>query len=155
MRQSFLTSLPVLCRYADRDSMAHSVEVRLPFLDRRIAEFAFSLPARLLSHDNVTKLALRTAVRGLVPDRILDRREKVGYETPEQKWFNMPAARARLAEIVLDPSMRASGRYDASVLEHDVNVGAWHDVHALWRVVNVELWLRSLAIRPDLAAKVA
>jgi asparagine synthase (glutamine-hydrolysing) len=150
-RQAFRTSLPNLCRYADRDSMAHSIEVRLPFLDRRIAEFAFSLPVSLVFHEGVTKLALRAALRGLVPDHVLDRREKVGFETPEERWFNAPSARACLAEIVLDPSLRASGRYDLTALERDVAAGGWRDVHALWRAVNVELWLRSMA-RPSRVA---
>ncbi len=151
-RQAFSTSLPNLCRYADRDSMAHSIEVRMPFLDHRIAEFAFSLPASSVVGDGVTKCALRAALRGLVPDRVLDRREKVGYETPEQTWLNMPVARARLAEIVLDPSLRASGRYEVAAFERDLAAGAWSDVHALWRVVSVELWLRSIA-RPLVAGR--
>jgi asparagine synthase (glutamine-hydrolysing) len=143
MRQAFQTSLPNLCRYADRDSMAHSVEVRMPFLDRRIAEFALSLPPTMIFHNGVTKHALRAALRGLVPDSVLDRREKIGYETPEQHWFDVPSARSRLAEVVLDPSARASGRYDVAALERDVASGSWRDVHALWRAVNVELWISS------------
>jgi len=154
-RQAFRSTLPNLCRYADRDSMAHSIEVRLPFLDRHIAEFAFSLPASQVFCDGVTKLALRSALRGLVPDRVLDRRDKVGYETPQESWFNTPVARACLAEIVLDPSLLASGRYDAAALETDLAGGVWRDVGALWRVVNVELWLRSLAMPLDVTPEVA
>jgi asparagine synthase (glutamine-hydrolysing) len=145
LSQAFRTSLPNLCRYADRDSMAHSVEVRMPFLDRRVAEFAFSLPTSLVFCDGVTKRVLRDSLRGLVPDRILDRREKVGYETPQGRWFNTPAARLRLAEIVLDRDARTSGRYDTAALERDLSSGAWGDVNALWRAVNVELWLGSVA----------
>ncbi len=152
--QAFHTSLPNLCRYCDRDSMAHGVEVRLPFLDRRVAEFALSLAPSMVCRDGVTKLALRNSLRGLVRDRVLDRREKVGYETPEQAWFNTPAARTRLAQIVLDPSLRGSGRYDFEALERDFAVGAWRDVKALWRAVNVELWLRSCT-SADVAQRVA
>jgi asparagine synthase (glutamine-hydrolysing) len=145
LSQAFRLSLPNLCRYADRDSMAHSVEVRMPFLDRRVAEFAFSLPTSMIFCDGVTKRTLRDSLRGLVPDPILDSRVKVGYETPQERWFNMPVARSRLAEIVLDRDARASGRYDTTVLERDFAAGAWGDVNALWRVVNVELWLASTA----------
>ncbi len=143
LQQTFRTSLPQLCRFADRDSMAHSVEVRLPFLDRRIAEFALSLPVELLFRDEVTKWVLREACRGLVPDVILDRREKVGYETPEAIWFGSAAGRARLSEILLDPSVIAGGRVEPGEIERDLGAGAWRDVSALWRAVNVELWLRS------------
>jgi asparagine synthase (glutamine-hydrolysing) len=155
LSQAFRTSLPNLCRYADRDSMAHSVEVRMPFLDSRIAELAFSLPTSLVFCDGVTKRALRDSLRGLVPDRILDRREKVGYETPEEVWFNTPVARRRLAEIVLDPDARASGRYDATAVERDLASGAWSDVNGLWRAVNVELWLASTVRSSDTARQAA
>jgi asparagine synthase (glutamine-hydrolysing) len=145
LTQAFHTSLPNLCRYGDRNSMAHSVEMRMPFLDRRVAEFALSLPPGEVFKDGVTKRALRAALRGVVPDRVLDRREKVGYETPERAWFDDPAGRERIAQVVLDPSLRASGRYDVGALERDYAAGSWSDVSALWRVLNVELWLRSLA----------
>jgi asparagine synthase (glutamine-hydrolysing) len=153
--QAFHTSLPNLCRYGDRNSMAHSVEMRMPFLDRRVAEFALSLPPSQVFRDGVTKRALRAALRGLVPDSVLDRREKVGYETPERAWLDHPAGRERIARIVLDPSLRASGRYDVAALERDYAAGSWSDVSALWRVLNVELWLRSLAAPAGLAAQVA
>jgi asparagine synthase (glutamine-hydrolysing) len=143
--QAFCTSLPNLCRYGDRNSMAHSVEMRMPLLDRRVAEFALSLPPSMVFAGGVTKRVLREALRGLVPDAVLDRREKVGYETPERAWFEDPAARARIAQIVLDPSVRASGRYDTAALERDLATGSWSDARALWRVMNVELWLRSFA----------
>jgi asparagine synthase (glutamine-hydrolysing) len=143
--QAFRSSLPNLCRYGDRNSMAHSVEMRMPFLDRRVAEFALSLPPSMVFDKGVTKRVLRAALRGLVPDAVLDRREKVGYETPERAWFDDPGGRAQIARIVLDPSVRASGRYDVAALERDYAAGAWSDAGALWRVLNVELWLRSLA----------
>src|SRR4029077_3784141 len=91
LRQAFHTSLPGLLRYADRNSMAHSREVRLPFLDRRVAEFALSLPAEFLYRDGLTKSVLRNAVRGIVPDAVLDRRDKVGFEPPQNSWFSTPA----------------------------------------------------------------
>jgi asparagine synthase (glutamine-hydrolysing) len=141
-RQTFRTSLPHLCRFADRDSMAHSVEVRLPYLDTRIADFALSLPAGILYRENMTKAVLRDALRGLAPDAVLDRRDKVGYETPEATWFNEPAVRDRFAEILLDPSALAAGSVDVAVIERERKIGRWSDPRGLWRAVNVELWLR-------------
>ncbi len=145
LTQAFHTSLPNLCRYGDRNSMAHSMEMRMPFLDRRVAEYALSLPPSEVYRDGVTKRALRAALRGWVPDRVLDRRDKVGYETPEQRWFDEPAGRELIAQVVLDPSARASGRYDQAALERDYAAGTWREPNAVWRVLNVEMWLRSLA----------
>lgn len=76
-----------LLRYADRNSMAHSREVRLPFLDHNLVEFVFKLPTALLMRDAWTKWILREAFRGIVPDEITNRVDKLGYMPPQQKWL--------------------------------------------------------------------
>ena len=152
MRQAFHTSLPMLLRYADRDSMAHSREVRLPLLDRRIAEFAFSAPPEYLVEAGQTKRILRDAVRDLVPDEILARRDKVDFQPPQARWLAEPRARALVASVLLDPAGRASGRYDADAVEADLRAGGWRDPDGLWRVLNVELWLRAFGTSPALSA---
>jgi asparagine synthase (glutamine-hydrolysing) len=139
--------MPALLRYADRNSMAHSREVRLPFLDRRIAEFAFSLPPEFIYRDGATKAVLRAAVRGLVPDLILDRRDKVGYETPQGKWLNEPVFVERIRDVLLDPSARRRGIYSADVIEHDSRVGRWRDPQGIFRALNLELWFRTFERR--------
>ena len=76
-------SLPQYLRYEDRNSMAHSVEGRVPFLTPKIAEFAYSLPTKyLISNSGQTKYLLRKALSGLVPDTILSRNDKVGFQAP-------------------------------------------------------------------------
>jgi len=76
-----------LLRYADRNSMAHSREVRLPFLDHNLVEFVFKVPERLLVRDGWTKWILREAFRGMVPAEITNRVDKLGYMPPQQKWL--------------------------------------------------------------------
>jgi asparagine synthase (glutamine-hydrolysing) len=148
LAQTFRLSLPQLLRYADRNSMAHSIELRLPFLDRRVAEFALSLPAGLLYRDGYRKQVLRDAVRGEVPAEVLARRDKVGYETPEEHWFATLAGRDRVAEILLDRDSGAGACFDRQAIKQDLAAGAWRDVHAVWRAVNAELWLRAFAVTP-------
>jgi asparagine synthase (glutamine-hydrolysing) len=84
--QSFnQTSLPTLLHYEDRNSMAFSIESRVPFLTPTMAQFVFSLPEEFIIDDNaLTKSVFRKAMRGLVPDAVLDRRDKIGFETPEK-----------------------------------------------------------------------
>lgn len=85
LRDGVRNTLADLLRYEDRNSMAHSVESRVPFLDPDLAELAFSLPEHLLiSQSAVSKSILREAVSGLVPLAVLNRRDKVGFETPER-----------------------------------------------------------------------
>lgn len=79
------TSLPMLLRYEDHNSMAHSIESRVPFLTPEIVSFIFSLPEEyIINHNGVTKSVFRQAMRGIVPDPILDRQDKIGFETPER-----------------------------------------------------------------------
>lgn len=81
-------TLPTLLRYEDRNSMAHSVEARLPFLTTELAEFALALPEEyLVAPDASGKAVFRAAMRGLVPDVVLDRRDKVGFSVPIHAWI--------------------------------------------------------------------
>jgi asparagine synthase (glutamine-hydrolysing) len=143
LRQTFYTSLPELLRYADRSSMAHSREVRLPFLDRRVAEFALSLPAEFLYRDGMTKAVLRTAVEGIVPPGVLARRDKIGFEPPEDAWFAERNFMATISDVLLDSSARARGIYDTDEIETDLRAGRWRDPRGIWRALNLELWLRA------------
>lgn len=82
------SSLPMLLRYEDRNSMAYSIESRVPFLTPQLARFVLSLPeSYLIDRDGTTKAVFRRAMRGLVPDVILDRQDKIGFATPEQRWL--------------------------------------------------------------------
>lgn len=143
LRQTFHTSLPALLRYADRNSMTHSREVRLPFLDRRVAEFALSLPAAFIYRQGTTKAVLREAVRGIVPDEVLARRDKIGYEPPQATWFAEPRFVAKISDVLLDPTARARGMYDADQIEADRQAARWRDPTGIWRALNLELWLRA------------
>ena len=81
-------NLPDLLRYEDRNSMAFSIEARVPFLDHRLAEAALLLPDRLkIAGRYNRKIVLREAMRGIVPDSILARRDKVAFQPPEKRWL--------------------------------------------------------------------
>lgn len=82
MKESTEVSLRSLLRHSDRNSMRWSVESRVPFLNRKLAEFCYSLDEKfLLSEKGQTKYILRKALKGIVPDIILERRDKIGFET--------------------------------------------------------------------------
>ncbi|WFU18962.1 asparagine synthase (glutamine-hydrolyzing) [Bradyrhizobium sp. CB3481] len=82
----FESNLPALLRYEDRNSMAFSVESRVPFLDHRLVEFAFSLPAHIKFRGGYAKRVLRDAMQGLLPDPVRMRARKMGFATPEMRW---------------------------------------------------------------------
>jgi asparagine synthase (glutamine-hydrolysing) len=87
---TFTHGLEELLRYADRNSMAHGVEVRLPFLSHELVEFIFSLPSHFKIRNGWTKWILRTAMEKKLPSSIVWRQDKVGFEPPQQQWMQQP-----------------------------------------------------------------
>jgi len=79
--------LEELLRFSDRNSMANSVEVRLPFLSAELVQFVFSLPSTYKIRDGFTKFILRKTMQGKLPDNLLWRTDKVGYEPPQKQWM--------------------------------------------------------------------
>ena len=87
LRYALEKSLPQLLRYEDKNSMAFSRETRLPFLDYRLVELIYSMPVEEKIEGAVTKKIMRNAMTGMVPDRIRNRYDKIGFETPQDLWF--------------------------------------------------------------------
>ena len=90
--------LQVLLRYADRNSMAFSREVRLPFLSHELVEFIFSLPPDFKIREGWTKWILRRAANPILPPEITWRLDKIGYEPPQKKWMQNEAIRQRIID---------------------------------------------------------
>ncbi|MGN6617713.1 MAG: asparagine synthase (glutamine-hydrolyzing) [Ilyomonas sp.] len=84
---TFQFGLEELLRYADRNSMAHSREVRLPFLNHELVEFVFSLPSTYKIKDGFTKWILRKSMNNYLPSPVCWRKDKTGYEPPQKKWM--------------------------------------------------------------------
>ena len=135
-------SLPSLLRYADRNSMAYSVESRLPFLTPALVEFVLSLPEDyIIACDGTTKAVFRRAMRGIVPDAILDRRDKIGFRTPEAGWLGelrvwvQDVLNSDVASTVLPLNLDAAKRNF-----EDVTAGQTPPDTSIWRCVNLIRW---------------
>jgi asparagine synthase (glutamine-hydrolysing) len=85
--QLFSDPLPRYLRWEDRNSMAHSVEARVPFLDHRLVEFAQSLPLDYLDAYNQSKRILVESMEGILPEKVRKRTDKKGFITPEEQWL--------------------------------------------------------------------
>lgn len=138
------TMLPALLRYADRNSMAFSREVRLPFLDHRLVEFLFAIPADQKIRGRITKVILRNAINGIVPDEIRLRKDKLGFAPPEPLWLRGPL-RPWIDEILHSPSFRQRGWLDPQAVDRVwqgflAGRDAWHSL--VWRWVSLEVWAR-------------
>ncbi len=141
----FLThayNLQMLLHWEDRNSMAHSVEARVPFLDHPLVEFSLALGGQHKMIGGETKRVLRRAMSGILPDAIRDRRDKLGFSTPEQEWFRGPlrgamiegveATLARYPELFNAAETRA---FAAGMLDGKAPVD-----FALWRIVSFGVW---------------
>jgi len=141
-RESLHTHLPVLLRYGDRNSMAHSEEVRLPFCDHRIAEFTLSLRPEALMGDTQTKRVLRGAMNGILPDTIRDRWNKQGFLPPQDLWFQQGLG-SRTREIIESKDFQQSGVWQVSwwrqVLKR-FDAGEYHLASMLWRPFMEQAW---------------
>ncbi len=142
LRRLHEEGLPHLLRFEDRSSMAFAVEGRVPFLDYRLVQFSAGLPNRFLVRDGWTKWILRQAMRDIVPDAVLWRTDKVGFETPERDWL-LQDGYMRGAEWFGQDAL--SGPYlnlpaVRNALAAPMGQGA--DLRQFWRMVNLEAWLR-------------
>ena len=120
--------------------MAFSIECRVPFLTPALASFLFSLPEDyVVASDGTTKAVFRRAMRGLVPDEILDRRDKIGFQTPEQRWLMQQ--RPWVDAVLASPAAErvAALRIDRVRAEWQRASAEGLDVRA-WRWVNLILW---------------
>jgi asparagine synthase (glutamine-hydrolysing) len=127
----------------DRMSMAHSLEVRPPFLDHRIVEFAASLPQNFKIRGITTKYLLKELMRGKLPASVIDRK-KTGFDIPAHDWF-----RTILHDMLLDTlspqAIAATGIFDARAIqdlirdhmERRINVG-----YHLWGLLTLFLWIK-------------
>lgn len=143
------SSLRTILRYEDRNSMAASVESRAPFLDYRLVELCLALPATMLCQGGRTKVLLRRALQGVLPPAVAERRDKVGFAAPEPRLLLGPL-RPLVQELLGSPAMQQRGLYDCQALRRmydDAATGRGAlDSYALWKALNVELWLRSCGL---------
>jgi len=112
VQDSFGRFLTTLLRYGDRNSMAHSREVRLPFCDHRIAQFVANLPPHLLMGEVQTKRLLREAMRGILPEPIRTRWNKQGFRPPQDLWFTSKAMLGLVDESFHDSSFTSDGSWN-------------------------------------------
>lgn len=133
--------LEELLRYADRNSMAHGREVRLPYLSHELVSFVFSLPAEFKIHEGFTKRILREVFAPCLPEKLVWRTDKIGFEPPQKTWMEHPRMQEyiRAAKLVLVEENILHSR----VLDQPVRPRAAHEADNFdWRYVSAALMIR-------------
>lgn len=83
----FEGNVPMLLRFEDRNSMAFSIESRVPFLINELVEFSLMIPSKMKMKNGITKYILRKSMKGLVPSKVLGRMDKLGFPAPDKEWL--------------------------------------------------------------------
>lgn len=136
--------LPSLLRYEDRNSMAFSVEARVPFLDYRLVDLIFSMPLNMKINPSGSKWVLRNAMRGTLPEDVRNRKDKMGFVTPETVWLKQNIdqilalfdGNSKIGEF-LDVD-KVKGIVKRKLIPETVGNGA----KDIWRWVNLESWMQ-------------
>jgi asparagine synthase (glutamine-hydrolysing) len=134
------TGLPELLRYEDKNSMAFSVETRLPYLDYRLVETALRLPLDLKMRDGWTKWVLRQALSDVLPPAIAWRRNKIGFEAPTDLWLSQHMD-IMSAKVEFSPLVR---RY--CDLAHVKRRFPTLDRNSQWRLYSLALWEEAFGV---------
>ncbi len=145
----FKNSLQSLLRYEDKNAMRFSIEGRVPFLDYRLLELIFSLPDMAVIKDGWNKYILRESTKDILPKLINQRRNKIGFTTPEYEWFK------KESKQILD--LFKGERFEAKKFVNQAEVvvrfqdfinGKTDDTLFFWRIMNLELWMREFFKNP-------
>jgi asparagine synthase (glutamine-hydrolysing) len=136
------SNLQMLLHWEDRNSMAHSTEARVPFVDHRLIEFNLALGNEHKIVGGDTKRVLRRAMAGILPEKVRQRRDKLGFATPEQVWFRGPL-RGLIEQGLESTLQRYPGLLNPEgtrALARDMLDGKRPVDFTLWRIVNIAIW---------------
>lgn len=141
----FEYKLEHLLKWADRNSMCFSLEARTPFLDYRLVERSLATKSTMKIKNGTTKFILREAMKGILPEKIRMRQDKIGFGTPQDEWFKEPEWKKMIYEIlnsesfsqrkIIDPKI-AKSQYEKH-LNGEINIAK-----EIWKWIHLELWFR-------------
>jgi len=139
---TFISSLPNLLHYEDRNSMRFSLESRVPFLDHRVVEFVFQLEENEMIREAETKYILRQSLKGIVPSDILNRQDKKGFVTPgDTKWLRGPL------KHLLEKDFSQLDMLDQKKIKEIIRryqAGDNKIARLVWRLVMLKLWVEKI-----------
>lgn len=142
----FEYKLEHLLKWGDLNSMAHSIESRVPFLDHRLVEKTLTLQPDKLIRNGISKRILRDAMKDLLPSVIAERRDKIGFESPNSRWLKSGTMKVFIEEILYSEQFVKRGYIEStkaqrawiSFLKGQNNIDK-----EIWKCINLELWFRN------------
>ncbi len=137
------TSIQTLLHFEDRNSMAHSIETRVPFLDYRLVEYVFSLPSDYKISGYRGKLVHRLGLKDIVPLEIIHRKDKVNFATPGESYWLKGQMRNIADQTLRSDNLGTRGIYNRNAIDQlyrNFQKGSRQDGTILWRIIALERW---------------
>jgi asparagine synthase (glutamine-hydrolysing) len=141
----FEYKLDHLLKWEDRNSMWFSLESRVPFLDYRLVEKTLASSSDWKIRKGMTKYILREAMKGVLPEKIRIRRDKIGFSTPQDEWFREPGWQTIIEEVLNSKSFQSRNLISVAVankMYHRHLMGEVNISKEIWKWVHLELWFR-------------
>ena len=141
----FEYKLEHLLKWEDRNSMCFSLESRVTFLDHRLVEKTLSTPANQIIQKGMTKHILREAMKGILPESIRLRKDKIGFGTPQDKWFRTRQFSEYIWDIINSNQFKDKGYIDqdkATKLYHKHLNKKINIAKEIWKWINIDLWFK-------------
>lgn len=141
------TSLPALLHWEDRNSSAHSIEARLPFLDYRLVQHTYNFPDDYKLHNAITKRVLRDAMINIIPDIIRNRKDKIGFQTSEEMWLH--SNQEKFSELFYDAMKVSNGliTHDDSTNFENTLMGKRKYDYIIWRCICLGAWIKKFGVK--------
>jgi asparagine synthase (glutamine-hydrolysing) len=130
--------------WADKNGMQFSLETRFPFLDHNLVEKVLSLPSDNYIKNGYTKVIMRNALKGILPEKIRMRKDKIGFSTPESDWFKNKEIQALLSDVVESRSFNERGFFNINQCKKEVRLLQEYNKFnpEFWKWIHLELWFR-------------
>jgi asparagine synthase (glutamine-hydrolysing) len=141
----FEFKLEHLLKWEDRNSMWFSLEARVPFLDFRLAEKTLATNSDLIIKNGMTKHLLREAMQGVLPEKIRLRKDKVGFETPQDEWFRSDLFRNFIIDLISSASFKERNIFNVKKVKelYEAHLSRKKSIgKEIWKWINLELWFR-------------
>ena len=130
--------------WADKTGMQFSLETRFPFLDHNLVEKTLSIPPSNYIKNGYTKVIMRNALKGILPEKIRMRKDKIGFSTPESDWFKNKKLQVLLADVIESYSFNERGYFDIKQCKKELRSFQKYSKYnsEFWKWIHLELWFR-------------
>jgi asparagine synthase (glutamine-hydrolysing) len=131
--------------WADKTGMQFSLETRFPFLDHNLVEKTLSVPADNYIKNGYTKVIMRNALKGILPEKIRMRKDKIGFSTPESDWFKNNKLQSLLADVIESDTFKERGYFEVDQCKKELRSLQKYNKYnsEFWKWIHLELWFRT------------